>query len=161
MGVVRRRGDRQHPADRLDPVGVAMIVDERDHGFDRRSSSAWAKYADALRRISLAWRSSRISRSSALIRSRSSLVRPGRWPRSRSACRTQLAQRLAGAADLRRNRADRRPLRGVIAAGAPAPSAPRAPAPQAKIGSMSSSSWLHPLKSWSLRQTRRGSGRHP
>ena len=33
-----------------------MIVDERDHGLDRRSSSAIAKYALALRRISLAWR---------------------------------------------------------------------------------------------------------
>jgi hypothetical protein len=43
-----------------------MIVYERDHGLDRRSSSATAKYADALRRISLAWRSSRFSRSSTL-----------------------------------------------------------------------------------------------
>ena len=76
MGVIGRRGDRQNAADRLDPVDGAMIVDERDHGLDRRSSSAWAKYADALRRISLACRSSRFSRSSALSRSRSSLVRP-------------------------------------------------------------------------------------
>jgi chromatin segregation and condensation protein Rec8/ScpA/Scc1 (kleisin family) len=65
-----------------------VIVDEGDHGFDRRSSSAIAKYADALRRISLAWRSSRTSRSSVLIRSRSSVVVPSRWPASRSACRT-------------------------------------------------------------------------
>src|SRR6185437_16903708 len=43
-----RGGDRQHLADRLDPMGAAMIVDERDHGLNRRSSSAWAKYADAL-----------------------------------------------------------------------------------------------------------------
>ncbi len=43
MGVVRRRGDRQDFADRLDPVDVAMSVDEGDHGLDRRSSSAWAK----------------------------------------------------------------------------------------------------------------------
>ena len=28
MRVVGRRGDRQHAADRLDPVGVAMVVDE-------------------------------------------------------------------------------------------------------------------------------------
>ena len=46
-----------------------MIVDEGDHRLNRRSSSACAKYADALRRISLAWRSSRISRSSAFSRS--------------------------------------------------------------------------------------------
>ena len=80
MGVVGRRGDRQNPADRLDPIRGAMIVDKRDHGFDRRPSSAWAKYADALRRISFAWRNSRISRSIAFMRSRSSLIRPGRRP---------------------------------------------------------------------------------
>src|SRR5262249_30664818 len=61
---------------------------EADHGFHRRSSSPWAKNALALRRISLAWRSSRTSRSSALMRSRSSVVVPGRLPWSRSACRT-------------------------------------------------------------------------
>src|SRR5579875_2961014 len=87
--VVRRRGDRQHLADRLDPVGPFVLVDERLHGLHRRSSSAWAKYALALRRISLTWRSSRFSRSKALIRSRSSVVGPARKPRSRSACRTQ------------------------------------------------------------------------
>src|SRR5215207_8075821 len=89
-GVVARRGDPQHPADRLDPVDLTMIVDEGDHGFERRSSSAIAKYADALRRISLAWRSSRTSRSSALIRSCSAVVDPVRRPWSRSAWRTHL-----------------------------------------------------------------------
>jgi transposase-like protein len=34
---------QQLPADRLDPVHLAVIVDERDHGLDRRSSSAWVK----------------------------------------------------------------------------------------------------------------------
>jgi hypothetical protein len=48
VGVVRRRGDRQNPADRLDPVDRAVIVDERDHRFDGRSSSAIAKYAFAI-----------------------------------------------------------------------------------------------------------------
>jgi hypothetical protein len=86
---VCRRGDRQQPADRLDPVDVAVIVDERDHGLDRRSSSAIAKYADAFRRISFACRSSRTSRSKALMRSRSSLVGPARTPWSRSDWRTQ------------------------------------------------------------------------
>src|SRR5690606_29163545 len=83
------RGDRQHLADRLDPVDVAVFVDERRHGLNRRSSSAWAKYALALRRISFACRNSRFSRSSALIRSVSLVVGPGRLPWSRSACRTQ------------------------------------------------------------------------
>jgi hypothetical protein len=33
MSVVSRRGDRQHLADRLDPVLVAVRIDEADHGF--------------------------------------------------------------------------------------------------------------------------------
>jgi hypothetical protein len=43
MLVVGRGGDRQNLADRLDPVDLAMIVNEGDHVFDRRSSSAIAK----------------------------------------------------------------------------------------------------------------------
>jgi len=43
MGVIGRRGDRQYAADRLDPVLIAVRIDEADHGFHRRSSSAWAK----------------------------------------------------------------------------------------------------------------------
>jgi len=43
MLMVRGRGDRQDLADRLDPIRLAVIVDERDHGLNRRSSSAWAK----------------------------------------------------------------------------------------------------------------------
>jgi hypothetical protein len=43
MVVVGRRGDRQHLADRLDPMRLAVIVNERDHDLNRRSSSAWAK----------------------------------------------------------------------------------------------------------------------
>src|SRR5690606_21594756 len=46
--------------------------------------------ADALRRISLAWHSSRTSRSKALIRACSSVVSPGRSPLSRSARRTHV-----------------------------------------------------------------------
>jgi hypothetical protein len=43
MGMISRRGDRQNLADRLDPVGLTMIVDEGNHGLNRRSSSACAK----------------------------------------------------------------------------------------------------------------------
>jgi hypothetical protein len=64
--VVRRGGDRQHRADRLDPIRRAVVVDERHHHFARRSSSACAKYADAFRRISFARFSARTSRSSRL-----------------------------------------------------------------------------------------------
>jgi len=60
--VVDRRGDRQLSANRLDPVLGPVRVDERHHYFGRRSSSAWARYADALRKISLARLSSRFSR---------------------------------------------------------------------------------------------------
>src|SRR3954453_21159168 len=77
MGVICRWGDRRHFADRLDPVDGAMFVDEGDHFLNGRSSSAWAKYADALllRSRSLR-RNSQTSRSSTLIRSRSSVVGP-------------------------------------------------------------------------------------
>ncbi len=54
--VIRRWGDRHHGANRLDPILLPMLVDERHHHLLRRSSSAWAKYADALRRISWTWR---------------------------------------------------------------------------------------------------------
>src|SRR6202167_3240167 len=85
MGVIGRQGDRQHPADRLDPLRLAVIVDERNHGLNRRSSSAWAKYALALRRISLACRSSRFSRSRAFSFVATSVGTPARTPLSRSA----------------------------------------------------------------------------
>ena len=49
-----------------------MVVYEGNHRLKGRASSACAKYADAFLRISLAWRSSRISRSIALIKARSS-----------------------------------------------------------------------------------------
>src|ERR1700735_2961355 len=80
MGVIGRQGDRQHPADRLDPVRLAVIVDEGDHGLNRRSSSAWAKYALALPRISFACRSSRFSRSRAFSFVATSVGTPARTP---------------------------------------------------------------------------------
>ena len=87
----RSRSTERSPdcADRLDSVRVTMRVNERHHHVPRRSSSAWAKYADALRKISLVRRNSRFSRSSVVRRARSSVVRPTRWPVFRSACRTQ------------------------------------------------------------------------
>src|ERR671910_3351782 len=88
-GVVGGRGDRQHLADRLDPVTIPVLVDVDDHLVGRRSSSA-PKKAAADFRISLARRSSRFSRSSDFSRWRSSLVSPGRRPSSVSARRTHL-----------------------------------------------------------------------
>ena len=43
MGMVGRGSDRQDLADRLDPMDLSVIVNKRDHGLYRRSSSAWAK----------------------------------------------------------------------------------------------------------------------
>ncbi len=43
MLVIAGRGNRQDPADRLDPILTAMIFNEGDHVFDRRSNSACAK----------------------------------------------------------------------------------------------------------------------
>lgn len=42
---VARRGDLQDLADRLDPEGTAMLVDEIPQDFSRLPSSAWAKNA--------------------------------------------------------------------------------------------------------------------
>src|SRR4051812_40105737 len=101
--LVRARGDlsaglRQGRADRLDPEPVAVLVDVLDEHrgrhsgayFSLRSSSAAAKNADAVRRISFTRRSSLTSRSSSAIRFASAVVTPGRWPSSTSACWTQL-----------------------------------------------------------------------
>src|ERR1700757_4162958 len=85
MLMVGGRGNRRDLADRLDPMRLAVIVDERDHGLNRRSSSAWAKYALALRRISFGCRSSRFSRSRALSFVATSAGTPARTPLSRSA----------------------------------------------------------------------------
>ena len=69
---LRRRSDGRNRADRLDSVAVAMLIDERDHHFARRSSSDCAKNADAFRRISFAHFSSQFSGSSCFRRCRSS-----------------------------------------------------------------------------------------
>ena len=89
MIEIRGRGNRQNLADRLDPMCIALIVDEGDHRLNGRSSSACAKYADALRRISFACRSSRFSRSSAFSFSATSKDTPARLPLSTSAFFTQ------------------------------------------------------------------------
>ena len=60
----RCRRSQVHPF-RIHPVLIAVRVDECRHDLGRRSSSAWVEYADALRRISFARRSSWFSRSSS------------------------------------------------------------------------------------------------
>ena len=46
MSVIGRRGNREGFADRLDPVFIAMVVDELDHHLCLWSSYARTKYAD-------------------------------------------------------------------------------------------------------------------
>jgi hypothetical protein len=132
-------------------------TDQGDRGFHRRANAAWPTHADAFRGISLAWRSSRTSRSRALIRSR---------PRSSAppACRDRAPPAPASAAaspPCSRSwpRSSRPP---PIASRAhlhrPAPGPPTAPEPQTPSAlPPSSPASLHPLNGWSRRQTRHGS----
>ena len=115
MGVIGRWGDRQHLADRLDPIRPAVIVDERDHGLCRRSSSAWAKYADRLAQDLVG-----LPQLAVLPLQRLeplALVRRRTRPDAAVALRLlhPLVQRLRRAADLARNRDDRRPARRMLA----------------------------------------------
>ena len=98
-GVVGVRGDLharvvQDPAERLDPEPVAVPVDVLDEHpgrhpgyFSLRSSSAAARNADAVFKISFARRS---SRSNSAIRCVSAVGRPGASPVSISVCRTHV-----------------------------------------------------------------------
>src|SRR3546814_9499370 len=96
-------GDCQFPADRLDTQILAMDVDERHHHLPGRSSSAIAKYADALRKISLARRSSFTSRYRNLRRSRSS-----------AASAAGPARRLASSRHHRRSASSAQPIFAAI-----------------------------------------------
>ncbi len=69
MGVVDRRGSRQNLADQFDTIRLSLIVHEANHGLNRRSISALAKYTLTFRRISFASRSSRLYLSVARLRS--------------------------------------------------------------------------------------------
>ena len=65
--VVNRRVIGNSAQNRLDPIALSVGIDEGGHRLGRRSNtSAWAKYADAFRKISFALRSSRFSRRNSL-----------------------------------------------------------------------------------------------
>src|SRR3954468_3931861 len=90
---VRRDRDAvlgEHGTDRLDAELAPVVVEIGDDYRSRRSSSAWAKNADAVFRISLARRSSAFSFVNRAFSSASdspddSTGRPSRPPRSNSA----------------------------------------------------------------------------
>ena len=106
-----RWGDWQHAADWLDP-SPSDGVDERLHHFARRCLSELDR---AFQLDDFAF--SRFSSA------RSSVVRPARWPASRSPAHPT-PKRLGGAAGLRRDGGNRRPL-GAVLGGALAPAAAR------------------------------------
>ncbi len=87
-GVVRGRGDLKCLADRVDPPALPVRTDKA-HDLGSRGSSSRAKKPAAAFRISLARRSSRLSRSNSAIHRCSAVVMPGRLPPSTSACLTQ------------------------------------------------------------------------
>lgn len=94
VGVVGAGGDGhvvlgKHSADRLDPEAVPVGVDVSNDQCNRRSSSAAAKNAEAVFRISLARRSSAFSRRNLASSAAVSVVSPARVPESTSARSTQ------------------------------------------------------------------------
>jgi hypothetical protein len=88
--VLGRWGDRPRGRESARPHRQPGGRRRTPHPFARRSSSAWAKKAAALRRISLARFSSRFSRSNSLSRSRSEPAGPPPCPESCSVQRTHL-----------------------------------------------------------------------
>jgi len=88
--VIRRWGDAKHLGDRLDSptqltaAPILVFVDEPEHFFDWRSSSAPKKRTAAFR-ISFARRNSAFSRFKRFSSASSSVVAPGRRPLTRSA----------------------------------------------------------------------------
>ena len=97
-----------------DPIAVAMVIDEADHYLTRRSSSAWAKYADAFRKISFV----RFRLAILALQLLQALALIGRQTAALAAIALglphPLAQRLSGAAQLAGDRRDRGPLRRVL-----------------------------------------------
>ncbi len=68
----------QQAADRLDPEAILVLIDVGDDHLKRRSSSAAAKNAEAVLRISFARFSSAFSRRNAASSSLTSVGVPGR-----------------------------------------------------------------------------------
>ena len=81
IAIIGRWGHRQNLADGLDPVVDRLRIDQRLHRLNWRSRSTWAKNR-CLAQDLIGLAQCTTSRSSALIRCRSSLLRPGRCPLS-------------------------------------------------------------------------------
>ena len=118
MGMIGRRGDRQDLADRLDPVGLTMIVDERDHGLNRRElDDCELRLGKISRRLAQDF--IRLAELSVLTLQRLQTFgdfRPNAVTHAAVDLRLldPLIERLRRAANLRSNRSHRRPPRGMI-----------------------------------------------
>ena len=100
LGRMRCRwGNPQFLADRLGPIVGTVAIDKIDHHLGLRSSSAWAKKAEALRRISLDSLRSKFSRFRRLKSSSCAVVAPGAVPNHAHPAEPQL-QALSLAANL-------------------------------------------------------------
>ena len=128
--VVRRRGDRQHGADRLDPV-----LGSRCSSMKATITSLGGRAPPARNTPTPCeesrWRASaRDSRARAPSAAHARrVVSPGRAAGVSLGLPHPLPQRLRRAAHLRRDRTDRRPLRRVLRPAARTPAAPPAPEP--------------------------------
>ena len=146
VAPVTRRGHLQRPADGLDPVVITVAVDVGLHDLSRRSSSAWAKNALAVFRMSLA-RRNLTSRSSSLMRC-AHCSSAHRATTVNSLALDPVMQGLRHAADLGGDRFNRRPQRGY----SPRCSCTMRTARHAlPVKTSMICSWLHLLKSWSLK----------
>ena len=91
-----------------------MVIHKLDHYFTRRSRAAWAKYAEAFRKISFA----RLQFAIVAFPFLQALALVGRQaaPLARIAfgLAHPIPQRLTGAAELARDRRDRGPLRRML-----------------------------------------------
>ena len=136
---------------------LAVIVDEGNHGLNRRSSSAWAKYAPRLAQDSVGLaeaRGSRVPEPSALS--------PHPWEHRRAHhCRARLSSPTHAASApcsrswRRSTRASPPSARRSVFAFVIQNHSHRAGADLRKRTCWSSClSWLHLLRSWSLRSTR-------
>ena len=154
-GPERNSSMRQMRADRLDRVLASMRLDERDQHFPRRSSSAWTK--TTMPCAGTRWRAS--ARRSPVPAALVALDRPGPHCASgRPGLRLTVPMSAASRPCSRSSRRSTasQPIVTGTRAHAPGTGAPLAHALQANT-SLLDFPLLHPLKNWSLRETRGGS----
>jgi len=154
--VVSGWGERLDAAGRLNSIGTAVIVDKRDHRRNGRSGTVRAQYADAC--VKSRWpataREPRVSAPSLCRQPQRGRRRVCRY-RSRPFSPTHAVS--AERSPSSRRSTPRPPTWTDDPARGRKPFVQRARTPRAQTCSSSCSSWLHLLRSWSLRQAWGGS----